>query len=91
MTTQQDKIERRVVEVGRYIVENKCTVRECAEKIGVSKSTIHNDVRNPYRLREIDSQLYNQVEEVLETNLNERNIRGGLATKKRYEEERSRV
>lgn len=36
-------IEERTVELGKYIVEKKCTVREAAKKFGISKSTVHKD------------------------------------------------
>ena len=34
-------IEERVVEIARYIVEYKATVRETAKAYGISKSTVH--------------------------------------------------
>ena len=37
-------IEERVVEIARYIVEHKATVRETAKAFGISKSTVHADV-----------------------------------------------
>ena len=36
--------EERAAELGRYIVENRATVRGAAKKFGVSKSTVHTDV-----------------------------------------------
>lgn len=45
-------------------------------------TTIHKDVTE--RLREIDKTLYEEVRKVLEFNLSERHIRGGLATRKKY-------
>ena len=42
----------------------------------------HKDVTE--RLKEIDKQLYREVRKVLNTNLSERHIRGGLATKNKY-------
>ena len=84
MTTKRKEVERRVKEVGKYIVENRCTVRECAEVIGVSKSTIHKDIRDLNRLMEVDRYLYDEVEEVMKTNLEERSMRGGIATKKKH-------
>ena len=44
--------------------------------------TIHKDVTE--RLQEIDKTLYEDVRKVLEFNLSERHIRGGLSTKKKY-------
>ena len=37
----QDYIEERVMEISRYILESKGTVRQAAKVFGVSKSTVH--------------------------------------------------
>ncbi|MGN0823274.1 MAG: sporulation transcriptional regulator SpoIIID [Candidatus Gallimonas sp.] len=44
---------------------------------------MHKDVTE--RLKYLDSDLYRRVQAVLERNLRERHIRGGSATKKKYE------
>lgn len=74
----------RAVILGQYILENNATVRATAKKFGISKSTVHKDVSE--RLSKIQPQLYPEVKKILETNKQERHIRGGLATKKKYEE-----
>ena len=48
-------VEERAVELGRYILANKATVRRAAKQFGVSKSTVHKDVAQ--RLRTIDPPL----------------------------------
>lgn len=68
--------------LGRYIIENRATVRAAAKKFGISKSTVHKDVSE--RLRREDPVLYAQVKDILEINKQERHIRGGLATKRKY-------
>lgn len=78
-------IEDRTLELANYIIENKCTVRKAASKFGISKSTVHKDVSE--RLKYCNMNLYNQVKEVLQINKQERHIRGGLATKKKYKGE----
>ena len=40
----KDYIELRAIEVGRYIIDSKATVRKTATKFGVSKSTVHKDL-----------------------------------------------
>ena len=45
-------------------------------------TTVHKDVTE--RLRSIDKNLYVEVRGVLNKNLSERHIRGGLATKNKY-------
>jgi putative DeoR family transcriptional regulator (stage III sporulation protein D) len=75
-------IEERAVEIARYIVDEKSTVRAAAWKFGISKSTVHKDVTE--RLPDIKPDLAENVREVLEKNKAERHIRGGEATKAKY-------
>ena len=82
-----DYIEERVIREGKYIVENRCTVRTCAKVLGGSKSTVHKDVTE--RLGAIDPELSEKVKAVLSVNLQERHLRGGDATKKKYEHKKS--
>ena len=74
--------EGRAVMLGRFITENKTTVRAAANHFGISKSTVHKDVSE--RLRTEDPELYTRVKDILEINKQERHIRGGLATKRKY-------
>ena len=76
-------IEERAVKLARYIIDSKDTVRGTAKKFGISKSTVHNDLSQ--RWENINHSLYLEVREVLDENKAERHIRGGLATKKKYE------
>ena len=76
-------IEERVIKCAEYIVETGCTVRACSARFGISKSTVHKDVSE--RLKYIDADLYEATRAVLEKNLSERHIRGGIATKTKYE------
>ena len=72
----------RAVVLGEYIIENRTTVRAAAKQFGISKSTVHKDVSE--RLKKEDPALYRQVKDILEINKQERHIRGGLATKRKY-------
>ncbi|MCL2578851.1 MAG: sporulation transcriptional regulator SpoIIID [Oscillospiraceae bacterium] len=75
--------EERAVSLAQYIIENNATVRQTAKKFNISKSTVHKDVSD--RLKTINEGLFENVKQVLEQNKNERHIRGGLATKTKYE------
>ncbi len=75
-------IEQRVIKCAEYIVETGCTVRACSAHFCISKSTVHKDVSE--RLRFIDVDLFEKVRMVLNLNLSERHIRGGLATRDKY-------
>jgi len=65
-----------------YIIDNRSTIRKCAVEFGVSKSTIHNYLSK--KLPKSNRFLYFQVYRILNNNLRERHIRGGLATKIKY-------
>ena len=73
----------RVTEAAEYIRATGATVRVCAKRFGVSKTTIHKDMRE--RLKEISPALYAQVSQVLPKNKAERHIRGGEATREKYQ------
>ena len=75
--------KERAVMLGEYAVENKATVRATAKHFGISKSTVHKDLTE--RLPKTAPALWKQVRELLELNKRERHIRGGLATKHKYE------
>ena len=78
----KDYIELRAIEVGRYIIDSKATVRKTATKFGVSKSTVHKDLTE--RLPQIDHHLAEEVRDILDINKSERDIRGGMDTRQKY-------
>ena len=71
------------VDIATYITETGATVRQAAKKFGVSKSTVHKDVTE--RLYSVNRSLYEQTQRVLAQNKSERHLRGGAATKAKYE------
>ena len=72
----------RAVALALYITENRSTVRTAAAAFGISKSTVHKDVTRT--LRRLDPDLYDATRKVLEQNKEERHIRGGEATRRKY-------
>ncbi len=78
-----EDIKERVIREAEYIAENKSTVRQTAFVFHFSKSTVHKDVTE--RLKELDKELYKKVKKVLDFNFSERHIRGGEATRKKYQ------
>ncbi len=81
----KDYIEKRVLDLSNYIADHQATVRQTARFFGVSKSTVHKDVTE--RLPGINRSLAREVKRVLEVNKAERHIRGGEATKKKYQKQ----
>ena len=79
-------MEERACDLALYILEHQETVRAAAKQFGISKSTVHKDLSQ--RLPLFNRSLYLQVKEVLDRNKAERHIRGGKATKEKYEHQK---
>lgn len=71
-----------IIEVAKYYLDNHTTVRECAKHFGKSKSTIHNYLH--LMLPKISPSLYKKVSVQAQLNFNEKHIRGGIATRAKY-------
>ena len=78
-----ETIDKRACRLALYVIETGCTVRTAAKQFGISKSTVHKDLSQ--RLPKCNKILYEKVRKVLDTNLKERHIRGGMATKSKYQ------
>ncbi len=79
----KEGLEKRAQELAVYVIETGATVRAAARHFGISKSTVHKDLT--VRLEQYDKILSAQVRGVLDENKRERHIRGGMATKRKYE------
>ena len=77
-----DTIEQRACKLAVYMIETGATVRSAAQHFGISKSTVHKDLQQ--RLPRSNKTLYLQVRKVLDLNKEQRHIRGGMATRKKY-------
>ncbi len=82
----EDYIRQRAIDAAIHTIKNNTTVRQTAKCFGVSKSTIHKDLKQ--RLPKINYSLYEDVEEILRINSEEKHIRGGIATKELFEKQR---
>lgn len=76
------KIISRVIEEGEYILRTGDTIREMASFFGISKSTIHKDLRE--RLLIIDKNMYDRVSIILQYHMDVRHIRGGESTRRKF-------
>ena len=75
--------ESRVLNMAHLMVDGRRTVREVAKLVGYCKSTVHNDLTT--KLESIDYNLYLEVKELLEYNKKIRHLRGGEATRLKYQ------
>ena len=80
----QSTMEERACQLAVYMIETGVTVRSAASHFGLSKSTVHKDLSQ--RLKQYNYALYLQVRQVLDLNKQERHIRGGMATKRKYQQ-----
>ena len=81
-----DTIEERACKLAVYIIETGATVRTTAQHFGISKSTVHKDLSQ--RLPRYNKRLYQQVRLILDVNKAQRHIRGGLATRRKYQQQK---
>ncbi|SFQ27411.1 sporulation transcriptional regulator SpoIIID [Salibacterium halotolerans] len=84
-----DYIKERTIRMARYVVETRKTVRVIAKEFGVSKSTVHKDLTE--RLETINPELAEDVKYVLNYHKSIRHLRGGEATRTKYENDRKSV
>ena len=75
-------MEDRACDLAAWIIENRGTVRAAAGHFGISKSTVHKDITQ--RLPDCSPGLYLEVKAILERNKAERHLRGGEATRLKY-------
>ncbi len=78
----RQEIQDRCVLLGQYISRTGATVRQAAERFGISKSSVHKDVHD--RLRTVHPGLYTEVKEILNYHHAVRHLRGGAATRRRW-------
>ncbi|MGN1312447.1 MAG: sporulation transcriptional regulator SpoIIID [Bacilli bacterium] len=77
-----NRIYNRVISEAKYIILNDKTIRETSYIFGVSKSTVHKDMRD--RLYLIDKLLYEKVSNLMKYHTNIKHIRGGESTKRKF-------
>ncbi len=85
MITNTLTSKERCILLGSYLVDEQATVRSVAKHFGISKSTVHKDITQ--MLKKVNPSLYQQVKAVLDVNKQERHLRGGEATRKKYIEQ----
>lgn len=75
-------MKERIIQAAKIFLQDKSNVRSVARRLGCSKSTIHKDLSE--RLIMLDNELYKEVSLLLETNKQEKHIRGGNSTKEKF-------
>ena len=83
MTSDKDDRARRLA---AYMIETGGTVRSAGKHFGLSKSTVHKDLCEV--LPRASPALFTQVRQLLEQNKAQRHIRGGMATRRKYEDKK---
>ena len=69
--------------IAEYVLDTGSTVRAAALHFGISKSTVHKDLT--YKLKRLNPPLCERVKAILELNKSERHLRGGEATRLKYQ------
>ncbi len=79
-----ESIRLRCLEIGQYMLRHSATVRAAAGHFGLSKSSVHKDMTQ--RLKEVSPALHCQVAALMRYNKAVRHLRGGAATRRRYQQ-----
>lgn len=66
----------------KYVATKKATIRSVSENYNFSKSTLHTFIHK--KLKELNHALYVKVLDKIKFNISARYMRGGMATKKKY-------
>jgi len=85
----KDHIAQRVTTVATYIIESNATVRNAAKTFGVSKTTIHKDIRE--RLPQLNIALSEKAISVIDKHIEERALKGGYANRNRWKHLRGEI
>ncbi len=75
-------IKNRIELEVHYIIEDNLTIREIANILKLSKSTVHKDLTD--RLKQIDQEDYKEVKKILQQHNEIKHIKGGNSTKLKY-------
>lgn len=78
-----NNIKIRTIKEANTMIKTNKTIRQLAKEYKVSKSTVHKDLKE--RLKYINEQLYEQIKIIIKKHIEERHIKGGQATQKKYQ------
>ena len=82
----KDFITKRVLNEANHVIDTKDTIRKTAAIFKVSKSTVHNDLSE--RLKKIDKNIAESINEIFQDHDRNKHIRGGQITKEKYKKQR---
>lgn len=74
--------QKRIIAAFNLVVNHDMTVRDAADMLGVSKSTVHRDLT--VLLKSMDSSKYQQVKDTMNRHLKNRQVNGGEAVRQGY-------
>lgn len=74
--------KKMALEAALYYTDNNATIRDTAKHLYISKTTVHNLLKIVHKY---NARLGKKVDALRAKNLSERTMRGGLATKRKYE------
>ena len=93
MSIYNDNLPSRAIAVYMYLIQRANSDGQCwpserriALDLSISKSTVHKDLCEV--LPRTSPALFAQIRKLLEQNKAQRHIRGGLATRRKYEEKK---
>lgn len=81
-------LAQRCLRIAAYMLEHHATVRQAAKAFGLSKSSVHKDMHQ--RLPQLHQEMARQVALLLQYNKAVRHLRGGAATRRKFQQARAK-
>ena len=78
--------ENKIIEIAKYMIKNESTLRETAAVFKISKSSVFRFMDEV--LVDLSRSLYLDVRKVLDYHKVARSMRGGMATKRKWSNEK---
>ena len=75
-------VDKRAIKVAEYMIMAQCTIRQAAKVFGVSKSTVHQYIRERRYL--FDPSQQKALDRLLAYNFSQRHVRGGEGTRRHW-------
>ncbi len=76
-------VDKNILQMANYILENKTTIRATAKQFNTPKSTVHHNLS--VKLKYINYPLFIEVKKLLEENFSVKHLHGGESTRIKYQ------
>ncbi len=72
------EVENKIIKAANYIINNKATISECANYLGISISSVKKYINDNDKLQALNKELYDKVKEVQKEIEHQGQIKGAM-------------